>query len=85
MSQYRYEKLVFVTPPWKEIYTTDTERYQTYEHSVGVYELIVDWNQQYDYLIKEIPFGSVADRADYVRGEMGLAQEEADTKSRQKG
>ena len=42
MSQYRYEKLVFVTPPWKEIYTTDTERYQTYEHSVGVYELIVD-------------------------------------------
>ena len=73
MSRYRYDEPVFVAPPWREIYTTDTERDQTYEHSVRVFEEIVDWYQQFDYLIIEIPTGSVADRADYVRGEMGRA------------
>ena len=26
MSRYRYDEPVFVAPPWREIYTTDTER-----------------------------------------------------------
>ncbi|MGH9693368.1 MAG: AAA family ATPase [Bryobacteraceae bacterium] len=35
---YRYNKMVFMGPPWKEIYATDSERKQTYAEAVATYE-----------------------------------------------
>ena len=35
-NEFRYSH-VFMMPPWKEIYKTDNERYETYEQSLSIY------------------------------------------------
>lgn len=53
--QYRYNKKVFILPPWKEIYTTDTERKQTWEEAVATYEILADTYTRHDYQLIDIP------------------------------
>jgi len=38
---YRYNRRVFLLPPWKEIYRTDLERKQTFAEAVQVYETMI--------------------------------------------
>jgi predicted ATPase len=39
----RFYTKVFMTPPWKEIYTVDSERDQTFDESVEIYEKLSHW------------------------------------------
>jgi len=39
----RFNRKVFFIPPWKEIYKTDSERDQTFEESISIYEMLHDW------------------------------------------
>lgn len=75
MARYRYDEPVLVTPPWREIYTTDSERDQSYEHSERVFEEIVEWYQRYDYQIKMVRTGPVPDRVNDIRNELGLTNQ----------
>lgn len=63
---YRYNRKVFILPPWKEIYTTDAERKQTWEEAVYTYELMVKTYVQYNYQLIEVPMLPPKDRADFV-------------------
>lgn len=38
--QNRYFRTVFLAPPWREIYETDTERRQTFDEAVRTYDLM---------------------------------------------
>ena len=38
--RYPYNSQVFIFPPWREIYRTDSERDQSYEESVSVHESV---------------------------------------------
>ncbi|WP_158750981.1 AAA family ATPase [Acidobacterium sp. S8] len=62
----RYNRNVFLTPPWEEIYETDSERKQTYAESVAVYQTIKDVYVEYGYNLIEIPRTSISERADFV-------------------
>ena len=73
MSRFRYDEPILVTPPWEEIYTTDTERDRTYEHAVRVHGIIVDWYRQFDYAIVEVPVGPIESRVDFVRRQIELS------------
>ena len=57
---------VFLMPPWKDIYTSDNERYESYEESLEIYKHIKSAYSQLGYSIIEIPFGSVKERTDFV-------------------
>jgi predicted ATPase len=64
--RYRYAPLVFLAPPWKEIYATDTERKQdfaeaerTFAHVAGVY-------QECGYTLIEIPRRTPSERAQFI-------------------
>lgn len=53
--RYRYNKKVFILPPWLEIYETDTERKQTWEEAVLTYEIMADTYEKYGYELIQVP------------------------------
>ena len=66
LMAYPFARPVFILPPWPAIYTVDTERDQTFEDAVNVYEKIVDWYSQCGYPLHEVPRLPVEERAKYV-------------------
>lgn len=64
-NKYRYSH-VFLLPPWEQIYTSDNERYETYEQSLEIYHHLKTGYSELDYNIIEVPFGTVAHRTDFI-------------------
>jgi predicted ATPase len=66
LSRYPYDRRVFVLPPWEAIYTTDSERDQTFTDALRVHDKVTRWYRQCGYEIIEVPTGPVAERCAYV-------------------
>jgi predicted ATPase len=66
LDTYRYHRDVFVFPPWAGIYRTDTERDQTFEEAIQVHHRICGWYSHCRYRLIQVPYGSVAERCDYI-------------------
>jgi predicted ATPase len=64
--RYRYAPLVFLAPPWLEIYETDSERKQDFAEAERTYELMVQVYSECDYTISELPKAKPAERADFI-------------------
>lgn len=72
LASFRYHPLVFILPPWKEIYETDSERKQTWEEAVATFEVMKDVYTGYGYTTMEVPPMTVAGRGDFVLQAAGL-------------
>lgn len=70
-EQFRYNSRVFLLPPWKEIYTTDTERKQTFDEAVDVYHQMMRAYGNCGYEICEVPRAPVSARADFILSRLG--------------
>jgi predicted ATPase len=66
LTKYPFHRLVFILPPWKEIYANDAERDQTYAEAVVVYEKLLKWYGVCGYDVHEVPRLPVARRARHV-------------------
>lgn len=66
VQTYRYNQRVYIMPPWREIYQTDTERMQTWEEAVETYRLIASAYQEAGYLLVEVPKVSTAERIKFI-------------------
>jgi len=66
LSRYPYDRRVFVLPPWEAIYTTDSERDQTFAEAVRVYETVTLWYRRCEYEIVEVSTGTVDERCAHV-------------------
>jgi predicted ATPase len=64
---FRYNRRVFIAPPWKEIFVEDQERKQDFAEAVRTYEVLAATYIEYGYELVELPRVSVAERADFVR------------------
>jgi len=64
--QLRYNSKVFITPPWHEIYHTDSERKQSFEVAVGTYESMVEIYSEYGYELIEIPKTDIQSRVQFM-------------------
>jgi predicted ATPase len=62
----RYNRLVFVFPPWREIYETDAERRQDWPEAERTFETIIRMLQGLGYAPLVVPKGDVAARAAFV-------------------
>lgn len=62
----RYNRAVFVPPPWFKIYGQDTERKQTFDEAVQVHQLILDHCRALGYAPVILPLASVEARAEFV-------------------
>lgn len=66
-GSYRYAKKVFILPPWKEIYETDTERKQSWKEAADTFEALKKTYLQYNYEVIELPKDTVEDRRLYIQ------------------
>ena len=63
---YRYNRKIFILPPWLEIYHTDNERKQTWEEATMTFTKMKEAYSKYDYEIIEVPKGTTEDRINFV-------------------
>ena len=62
----RYNRRVFVPPPWRDIYAQDSERKQTFEDCLATHEAILRTYQALGYEPVILPLADVKTRADFV-------------------
>ncbi|OFX50539.1 MAG: hypothetical protein A2066_09375 [Bacteroidetes bacterium GWB2_41_8] len=65
-ENYRYAPLVFVTPPWPEIYVNDTIRKETFDEAVCIHQAVLETYSGLNYQIIELPLISVSDRISFI-------------------
>ncbi|MBP6877094.1 MAG: AAA family ATPase [Phenylobacterium sp.] len=65
-KRLRYNHLVFTPPPWREIYTQDDERRQTFEDCLATHEMIRRQLQGLGYRPVTVAPGPVEARAAFV-------------------
>lgn len=63
---YRYNKCVFLAPPWPEIYESDKERPHGLAEAVAEYDRLIEVYPLLGYDIHMLPKVSVAERADWI-------------------
>lgn len=66
VQKFPYNGVAFLLPPWKEIYGTDSERDQTFEQSVVVFEGMKRWYSQWGYETLEVPRGNINERMSFI-------------------
>ncbi len=62
----QFNKIVFVTPPWEEIYRNDEERKQSFQEAIETYNQIVAAYQEYGYETVDLPKVSVEQRVEFI-------------------
>ncbi len=70
---YRYAPLVFLAPPWEEIYEIDSERKQDFAEAVRTFELMTGVYRECGYEISELPKITPAARARFILEQLHLA------------
>ena len=63
--RHRYNR-IFMMPPWKEIYKTDNERYETYEQSMIIYEHLILAYKKIAYPVIVVPEGDIDTRVEFI-------------------
>jgi len=67
----RYNRRVFVAPPWPEIFTRDSERKQTLAEAERTFEAITSAYRDFDYELITMPCAPVEERMRFVLGRVG--------------
>ena len=66
-DRHRYHPLVLILPPWEDIYTPDDQRTMSFVDTIPFHEALVDAYATSGYTLLEVPRGTAADRAAFVR------------------
>ena len=64
-EKYKYEK-IFILPPWKKIYKTDNERYESFDQLLEIDKYLKKWYSKFGYDIVEVDKGSVDERLEFI-------------------
>jgi len=72
-ADYPYHSVVFVLPPWREIFVSDDERDHTFTHAVRVHASAVAWYELCGYRVEPVPMLPAAERCDYVLAALGAS------------
>ena len=72
-DRYRYASLVFLAPPWKEIYANDKERKQDFDEAMRTYELMISVYQECGYKLVELPRVGPTARAEFILQQLQLS------------
>jgi predicted ATPase len=69
---FRYHRRVFIAPAWKEIYTRDAERKQSFEEAVRTEAAMRAVYPSYGYELVELPRLPVKERVEFVLDSTGI-------------
>jgi predicted ATPase len=68
---HRYHRRVFLTPPWPEIYITDSERRHDFNEAVAEYSRLLEVYPLLGYEVSVLPKVGIVERADFVLHSLG--------------
>lgn len=71
VQNFPYNGVVFILPPWKEIYSKDSERDQNFEESIEVFEGMKNWYSQWGYETLEVPRSGISERVKFILQNIG--------------
>ena len=63
--QRRYDR-IFMMPPWEKIYQTDSERYESFDQSLLIFERLKSTYSTLGYRFEIIPEASVENRIEFI-------------------
>jgi predicted ATPase len=63
---HQYDNLVFIMPPWDEIFVNDAERYENFNQAQLIHNKLVNYYKELGYFLIFVPFGPVDKRVDYI-------------------
>lgn len=66
-ERFRYNRRVFIAPPWQAIFGQNTERRQTWAEAEATYHAMVDVYSALDYELVDLPLATIEDRVRFVR------------------
>ena len=73
LQRYRYARVVFMTPPWQELFAADAERRHSFADAVAEYEALLASYPAHGYEVELIPKAGVRERADFLEQRLGDA------------
>jgi predicted ATPase len=71
--RYRYAPIVFLAPPWHEIYETDSERKQSFAEAERTFDVLSEVYSECGYDIAVLPKEPPAARARFILQTLGAA------------
>ena len=66
LEKYRYEPVVFMAPPWQNIYVNDTERWQTFAEASRIYDVLVETYSELGFQIIKLPLTPASARSEFI-------------------
>lgn len=66
-SRIRYNRTVFLAPPWEEIFGQDAERKQDYDEAMRTFEAMEATYRRCGYDVALLPKASVTERVNFIR------------------
>tara|TARA_B100000768_G_C11284789_1_gene381602 strand:- start:2744 stop:3286 length:543 start_codon:yes stop_codon:yes gene_type:complete len=67
--KFKYDH-VFLFKPWKEIFTSDNERYESFEESIIIDIYLQKSYRELNYMIMEVPFDTIEKRTDFILNQL---------------
>jgi predicted ATPase len=61
-----FHSIVFITPPWEEIYSLDEERKQSFETAVATYEHMKAIYREFGYQTIDLPKAGIEERIEFI-------------------
>jgi predicted ATPase len=72
MGTFRYNRKVFMAPPWPELFRNDTERTHSYEEAVAEYATLAPAYERLGHEVVLLPKTSPRERVEFILKELGL-------------
>ncbi len=72
LEECNYYPLVFIVPPWQEIFKNDAERMENYKTAFEINEIIIETYSNLGYDIEILPKVSIQERTDFILNKIGI-------------
>ncbi|NRR92297.1 ATP-binding protein [Winogradskyella undariae] len=70
-DSHKYDS-IFILSPWQEIFTSDSERYESFEEAIEIHHHLIKTYERFGYNLIDVPFGTVETRVDFILKSLNL-------------
>lgn len=71
-AKYKYAQIVFVAPPWEEIFVQDDIRNENFKEASAIHEQILNAYSEYNYKIINLPLVNPRERVRFILNFLGI-------------
>lgn len=72
LEECNYYPLVFIVPPWQEIFKNDAERMENYKTACEINEIIIQTYTNLGYEIEILPKVSIQERTEFILNKISI-------------